>query len=52
MTRAYKLQIRMQYVWQLNPLETPTEKGLCALEIGFRFYNDYGLSRHALFRPF
>lgn len=49
-TRADKLQIQMKYVWIFNLPEIPTAEGLRALDISFRFYNDYGLSRHALFR--
>lgn len=51
-TKADKLQIRIKYVWIFNLPETPTAKGLRALDISFSFYNDYGLSKHALFRQF
>lgn len=49
-TRADKVQIRMQYLWKVDPLETPTANGLCALQLVFCF--NAGLSRHDLFRRF
>lgn len=53
-TRADKVQIRMQYLWKVDPLETPTANSLCALQLVFCFNTDSfnGLSRHDLFRRF
>ncbi|KAI1253680.1 hypothetical protein MGN70_004072 [Eutypa lata] len=39
-TRADKVQIRMQYLWKVDPLETPTANGLCALQLVFCFNAD------------